>query len=367
MRVIQFIDTLRSGGKERQVVELLKGLTQTPGIECELIVMSEDTHYTYLDKLDIPVHILLRRYKKDPRIFLQLYRLLKQLQPDILHSWSSMCSIYTLPSIKLLDIQFVNGFLRDAPASFTISDKEWLRSQLTFPFSDAIVSNSKAGLNAYKVKPRKSSCIYNGFDFTRIEHLPPPEIVKKKHRITTEFTVGMVGSFANNKDFNTFIKAAHQILSKRRDVTFLAIGDGDTREQCMQSVAEKDKKYILFPGRLLDVESLVQVMTIGVLCSNKDVHGEGISNSIMEYMALCKPVVATDCGGNCELIIDNVTGYLLEAGDSGKLAERLLFLLNHPEIANKMGSEGRQHLAKEFSLSRMTAAYVKLYKNLLSS
>ncbi len=91
MKVIQYIDTFRSGGKERQLVELLKGLSQVEGIECELIVMPETTHYTDLYKLDIPVHRLVRTSTKDPSIFLRLYTLLKKIRPDILHSWSSMC------------------------------------------------------------------------------------------------------------------------------------------------------------------------------------------------------------------------------------------------------------------------------------
>ncbi len=102
-RVVQFIETLRSDGKERQLVELLKGLVHVEGIECELIVMSEETHYTDLYKLNIPVHRLVRKSRKDPAIFWRLYRLLRRIQPDSLHSWSPMwwawCQVYTFDMI----------------------------------------------------------------------------------------------------------------------------------------------------------------------------------------------------------------------------------------------------------------------------
>jgi glycosyltransferase involved in cell wall biosynthesis len=362
MRIVQFIDTLRSGGKERQLVELLKGLTKTPGIECELIVMSDSIHYAYLNELGVPIHSLLRRTKKDLTVFKRLYRLLKQIKPDILHSWSSMCSVYALPAIKLLNIKFINGFLRDAPPSLSISDKEWLRSKLTFPFSDAIVANSKAGLRAYDAPKKKSHYIYNGFDFNRITNLFAPETVKKKYRLTTKFIVGMVASFSDYKDYYTFADAALIIVSKRNDVTFLAIGDGINLESCKKKVPDKFREFIKFPGKITDVEPLVQIMTIGVLLSPR---GEGISNSIMEYMALGKPVVATDCGGNRELILDGETGYLVQNGAADELAKRILLFLDNSILAHQFGETGKQRMHDIFNLEKLTQKHVSLYKQLL--
>ena len=366
MRVVQYIDTLHAGGKERQLVELLKGLTATPGIDCELIVMSDDIHYDDLYKLDIPIHLLLRKTKKDPDIFVRLYRLLKEMQPDILHSWDSMCSVYALPVVKLLNIKLVNGFIRNAPSSLSCRNKKWLRSKITFPFSDAVVANSKAGLKTYNASGKKSYYIHNGFDFNRVTHLLTPEVVKTKHHITTDFVIGMVASFSDNKDFNIFIDAAELILNTRKDVTFLAIGDGKNREACMRRVPKSLEQFIKFPGRIKDVEALVQVLTIGVLTSNTKVHGEGISNSIMEYMALVKPVVATDCGGNRELIIDGKTGCLVPNGDASAVAEQIIFFLDNPEQAMKFGQAGQQRLKDMFSLDKLIQNHISLYNHLLT-
>ncbi len=361
-RIVQFIDTLRSGGKERQLVELLKGLVKADGIESELIVMSETTHYTDLYKLDIPVHRLVRKSRRDPAIFWRLYQLLKEIQPDILHSWGSMCSVYALPAVKLLGIRFVNGFLRNAPPILSAGDKEWRRGKLTFSFSDAIVANSRAGLLAYKAPPEKSCCIYNGFDFSRIEHLEPPDKIRTRCNITTRYVVGMVATFSDNKDFFTFIDAAMKILEIRRDVTFLAVGDGPNRRQCQERVKESNKSFILFPGRIQDVESLVQVFDIGVLCSPR---GEGISNTIMEYMALGKPVVATDCGGNRELVKEGETGFLVPNGDEADLSGRLIQFLDNSEMAARFGKAGYARLTKDFNLEKMTMKYIDLYKSLI--
>lgn len=363
-RIVQIIDTLDSGGKERQFVELVKGLVRSSEIECHLIIMSETIHYTDLFKLGVPVHTLVRRTKRDYRIFLRLFRLLRELRPDIVHSWSSMCSVYALPAVILQRIRFVNGFLRNAPPKLNHSGKEWLRSKITFPFSDAIVANSEAGLKAYNAPAGKSYCIYNGFDINRLTELQDRREVLSKYSITTKFVVGMVGSFTDNKDYKTFLDAAQHILESRDDITFLAVGEGENRKECMRGLDKNHSDLIRFLGRIRDVESLMQIFTIGVLCSNARVHGEGISNSIMEYMALGKPVLATDCGGNDELLLDGQNGYLIGHGSVEELATKILFILDNPETAHKLGSTGKHRLESAFNLERMTKEYIELYREI---
>ena len=362
MRVVHIIESLGSGGKERQLVELLKGHSKLPGLESELIIMSNEIHYNYIDKLDIPIHILTRNFRKDPGVFVRLFRLLRDRQYNILTSWGSMCSIYSLPAVLILKIKFVNGFLRDAPPKLSINDRLWIASKLTFPFSDAIVANSKAGLKAYNVPSKKSHYIYNGFDFNRIKNLQDPVHVKKMFNIDTEFVVGMVASFSERKDYNTYLTVAKTVLSKRNDVTFLAVGDGINLESCMKSVPEELKNRIILTGKIKDVESLVQVLNIGVLLST---HGEGISNTIMEYMSLGKPVVATCCGGNEELIVDGETGYLIQIRDCNGVADRLLYLLDNASHAEKMGQMGFKRLKADFSLERMAQDFANLYQKLI--
>src|SRR5699024_5560529 len=128
--------------------------------------------------------------------------------------------------------------------------------------------------------------------------------VKLKYGIVTPYTVVMAASFSNNKDYDTFYKIAKAITSKREDVTFIGVGgygkDESTYRHLLQLTT--NNKRILFPGRITDVEALVNACTVGVLFSNKKVHGEGISNSILEYMCLAKPVLANDAGGTNEIV-----------------------------------------------------------------
>ena len=114
MKILHFIDCVRAGGKERQLVELLKGLSHYKHIICELVIMSHNIHYSDLKSRNINIHYLIRKINKDPTIFTKLYSICLRFKPDVIHTWDSMTSIYAIPVAKKLRIKFINGMIRDA-------------------------------------------------------------------------------------------------------------------------------------------------------------------------------------------------------------------------------------------------------------
>ena len=362
MKILMFIDGLWAGGKERRLVELLKGLSKYQGIKSELAVMSRDIHYSSVFNLGIKVHYLIRKTKKDPRIVFKLYKLCKEFKLDIIHSWGSMPSVYTFPIARLLGIKFINAMISDAPLKLKVFSKAWTRSKLTFPFSDVIFSNSYAGLNSYNAPNNKSFCIHNGFDFGRIEKIENKETVKAKFGIENGKVVGMVASFSEKKDYKTYIGAAQKILRSRHNVTFLAIGDGVNLQKCKGMVKNGFQNRIKFLGKQNYVESLINIFDIGVLST----YTEGISNVIMEYMAFGKPVIATDGGGTNEIVIDGGTGFLVKSNSVEELADKIEYLLENEKIAAIMGDRGRERIKQEFSLEKMTNSFVSFYKRILN-
>lgn len=362
IKVLHLIDSLRLGGKERQLVELLKGLSKHHDVISELGIMSRDIHYPDVYGLNIDIKFLIRKSRKDPRILAKLYKLCKESRPDIIHSWSLMTSVYAVPVTKSLGVKLINGMVRNAP-SLKFFDKAYIGLKLTCLLSDAVVANSDAGLKAYKVGASKGMCIHNGFDFERIKNLQVEEAIRKKFHIYGEKVVGMVGSFSHFKDYETFILSAQQILNKRKDVVFLAIGgenQGDL-EKYKRFVKGGYENKIIFIKKQRAVESIINLFDIGILST----HTEGISNSIMEYMSLSKPVVATDCGGTKELVLDGKTGFLVPPSDSKSLSHRIVQLLDDVELAAKMGEESRRRIEEEFNLEKMTDTYVALYQRLM--
>ena len=323
-----------------------------------------EIRYRELDDLNVSVVTIKRSAKRDVRLFAKIYRFLAESEPHIVHTWSTMSSIYTSPTAFLQGIKIVNGMIRSAHTDMGWRDQRWIRARLTFPFADAIVSNTREGLKAFGAPSCKSLCIYNGFDFTRITALETQNTIKERWDIKTDFTVGMVASFSEYKDYDTFIGAAVRILKERDDVTFVAIGDGKHRMRVAQQIPDCCLGRIKFLGRIQDVESVINTFDIGVLMTNTRLHGEGISNAILEYMALGKPVIATDYGGNRESIANGRTGFMVPAGNDNELAAKINMLLNNRTMAACMGREGRRMVKKLFDNEKMTEQYFRLYMRL---
>lgn len=142
-----------------------------------------------------------------------------------------------------------------------------------------------------------------------------------------------------------------------KEVVFVAVGDGETLEASKKLSA--DVGALKFLGKRKNVEEIVATFDIGVLST----FTEGISNSVMEYMALRKPVVATDGGGTRELVVDGETGFLVPPGNADSLAAKIEHLLDNPDTARHMGEAGEARLKREFSLTRMDEEkYIKKMK-----
>lgn len=362
MRILFFIDCLNSGGKERRLTELMKALIEKPDIEFELVVMSNEIYYQEILDMRINIHYLIRKTKKDFSVLHKFYEICKRYNPDIVHCWDSMTAVYSVPVCKLLNIKLVNGLVIDTPTTTNILNKHWLRAKLTFPFSSTIVGNSEAGLAAYNAPKNKSFLIYNGFNFKRIGNLIDKNIIRNELKIHTTFVVGMVASFSKYKDYETYFHAAQLLLSQRSDITFLAIGNNTDTVLAQNHISDSYIKHFRLLGKKTDVESLINAMDICVLST----FTEGISNSILEYMSLGKPVVATKGGGTAEIILNNKTGFLIEQKNPNVLAEKVNILLENEDLRKVFGENAKNRIKEKFSIKLMVQGAINCYEQSLN-
>jgi glycosyltransferase involved in cell wall biosynthesis len=366
MKILMVIDSIPRGGKERRMLELIKGLKiQSDQFDIYLVSLTDTVEYKYVYDLPIKFEIIKRKFKKDFSVVFKLRRIISSFRPDIIHSWSTMASVFLSISNLFSGIPLVNGVLADAYANLNLKDKHYLRVKLTTPFSSVFISNSKAGILAYNTPPKKSVCIYNGIDFTRFENLKPIHEVEneilggpKNNRIV----IGMIAGFDDRKDFGTLVQVAIKICYARRDLIFVLIGNGPLLEILKASVpTDLLNKQIIFTGKRNDIESIIQLMDIGMLIT----FYEGISNAIIEYMAMGKPVIATRGGGTEELVIDAVNGYLVEQKNQEQIIDKLEILLDDVNQRTGMGMRGYRWVREQFDISEKTDQYIALYKKLL--
>ncbi|MGY3343707.1 MULTISPECIES: glycosyltransferase [unclassified Bradyrhizobium] len=363
IRVLHITDALGSGGKERQLVELLRGFNKIDGFTNELVVLSDTIHYDEVMSLGIKIHIFKRSRKWDFSIFEKLYSLVRRYRPNIIYSWESMCSVYASPIALISGSALINGMIQNAPLYLNFKDYTYRRFLLTAPFSTVILANSAAGLRAFRVDGRKGLCIRNGFNFDRVNDLPDVDEVKRSMDIRTKHVVGMVGRFHRERDYDTFFKAAKLVCSEREDITFVAVGEGPDLESFKQRLKCDGHSNIRILGARKRVEEIIKTFSVGVLVST---NGEGISNVILEYMALEKPVIATDAAGNREVVKDGESGFLIPSGDENALASRIKEIVDRPDFGSAFGRAGRALVEQKFGIEQMVQRHVELFRQLAS-
>lgn len=118
--------------------------------------------------------------------------------------------------------------------------------------------------------------------------------------------------------------------------------------------------FVVFAGPREDPWPIVQACDIGLFCSES----EGLSNALLEYCAAGKPTVCTDAGGNAEIVIDRMSGFVFPTGEVREAANRVIDLLRDPALSARLGAHGRRRVLEEFSVERMLDRHMELYRTL---
>jgi glycosyltransferase involved in cell wall biosynthesis len=365
IKILFFIESLHYGGKERLVVELLSYLKKHNEYELMLVLIKKDIQYTDFLNLRIPYEVIERKWsKKDPGLFIKFYNISKNFQPDIIHTFGSMSTFYSLPTVMLRNTPLINSQISDAPPRIKKWSFFYFMSRINFRFSKLIVSNSQAGLKSYKIENKKGKVIYNGISLDRFGRLRNKEEMKEIYGIKTPYIIIMVATFSDNKDYDKYINIAKKLNSLRRDVTFVSVGDGSHFERIKNRVDNEKIPNIIFTGRISDVESLISACDIGTLFSP---NGEGISCAITEYMALGKPVIANDAGGTKEIVKNEINGYLITEETAEEIAELINNLIDDNNRRQVMGEAGRNLIHESFTIDRMGKEFEKVYGEIFLS
>ena len=358
MKILFITDAIKYGGKERRFGELLKYLLEQK-ITYEIIVFNKNKDLFWGDDERSKIHFLERNKKNIIKNVIYFFKLCRRIRPDIVHCWYSIATLYFLPISKLLRIKFIDSRVSGAPKTINIVSNQMLISIMSNSLSDIILANSEAGLKAFRVNRKKGYCIHNGFNFDRIKNLAAINEIKSMWNIKTKFVVGMIATFSNQKDYQTYLQSAASLLKLRNDITFLAVGDGPLRSSIMKEFSDADK--IIFTGWCDIVEPIMNICNVGVLLTNPDIHGEGIPNALVEFMALGKPVIATKGGGTAELVNEGESGYLIEPKNPKLLYEKIIYFIDNPEIAKIFGVNGKKIIETHFNITKMERKFHQLY------
>lgn len=364
-RLLFLIDELDIGGTEQQLFELVKRLNRhkyTPFVCC----FRPGRLSQEIEALGVPVCTLRKKAKFDLGLILSLIRLIRRERIDLVqtylftaNTWARLAAILARAPIIVSSERNVNMWGERYKRIFSRVLDRWTHA--TIANSEAV----KEYLVSKGIAPQKIHVIPNGVDPERFITTTPPEETKTHLGIPSHHqVVGLIARLEPAKDVHTFLRAAATIARQTKEVSFLIVGGGSLQadlEREAQQLGIADR--VTFTGPRRDIPRLLAACDLTVLSSLK----EGMSNTIMESMAAGKPIVATDVGGNAELITEGETGFLVPTRNPTALAAAIQQLLDDPARAQRMGQQARTRITQLFSAASLAARTERLYDELVGS
>jgi sugar transferase (PEP-CTERM/EpsH1 system associated) len=362
--IAHVVHSLGVGGLENGVVNLVNA--PAAGVRHVIVCMTRDG--TLRCRLDpaISVFSLNKHPGHDLPTFFRLVRLLRQLNPGLVHSrnWATFDAIVAarLARVPVVvhgehgrDITDPHGLHRH---------RNQLRRWLS-PLVDCFVTVSddlgRWLVTEVRIPPRKVRTIPNGVDATRFAPCQRTSARTALGLVDTGPVVGTVGRLDPVKDHQGLVRAFATVRRDHPDAVLVIAGDGPCREELCALIGKLGlQPHVRLLGERDDIPTVLGAMDVFVLPSI----AEGMSNTIIEAMACGLPVVATRVGGNCELVEDGVTGKLIPPQDVATLATAINRYLSSAERRAADGQSARQRVLDGFSLERMRAAYADLYASL---
>lgn len=362
------------GGLENGLVNLINRIPAQRFRHAIICLTDYSEFRQRLTRSDVPVFALNKPPGNSPATQFRLWRLLKRLRPDIVHTRNMGALEAALPAaLAGVPVRIHGEHGRDVDDLDGTNVRRQIVRRLYKPFVHQYIALSQ-DLASYLqdkigVPPSRVAQIYNGVDATlfhpageRRDAVPHPDFCGPEH-----FVIGTVGRMQGVKDPLTLAKAFVRLMQTMPDAAqrlrLVMIGEGPLRERARKLLAEGGvDEFAWLPGERNDVARIMRSFDLFVLPSL----AEGISNTILEAMATGLPVLATAVGGNPELIQAGVTGTLVPRDDPESMARAMRTYAENDEVCRRQGMEARRAIESRFGMEAMVNAYMTIYDKLLA-
>lgn len=363
---MHIVPSLNVGGREKILLELIKRADREKfeiGVCC-----LKDGGKLYEQFLNENIAIKCFHKRKngvDKGLYFRLGNYLKEQKTDIVHTHNPGVLIYGAIGAMLggagAIINTEHGY------EYSIGRPKKVVEALLRHWIDMTISVSntlKDQLSNSMIQSKKITTIYNGIDPSPYNEISAPYSLRKRFGfLPTDTIVGNVARLAEVKNHCLLLRAMKKVIEEIPQAKLLIVGDGELRNKL--EVFAKDlgiSNNVVFGGEVDNVSELLRMMDIFVLSSTY----EGISITILEAMASGKAVVATNVGGNPEIIINGETGILVPVNDKDTMAQAIITLLKDRDRALLMGIKGRRRVEECFNINAMVKRTEKLYLTLFA-
>ena len=358
-----------TGGLENGVVNLINHMPED-AYRHAVLALTEVTDFRHrIQRSDVEFISLRKPPGQGLWQFPKLYKLFRQLRPQIVHSRNLAALEVQAPAWAAgVPVRLHGEHGRDVGDldGSNVTYQRLRRLYKPFVHHHIALSRDLADYLVDKVHvPRsKITQAYNGVDTDRFFPAPqgPTPIDGCPFDPAQHWLVGTVGRMQTVKDQTLLARAFVQALTLdpalKARLRLVMVGEGPLRAQAQAILQAAGVAHLAWlPGERSDVADIMRGLHAFALPSL----AEGISNTILEAMASGLPVVATDVGGNADLVQQGQTGVIVPAADAQAMAQQLVALANNPEQARAMGQAGRQRVLDHFSMRAMVATYQGVY------
>lgn len=373
--VLQLIDSFEQGGSERQALQLTELLHVSGRFDLRLASLNPDgplkKEIEKLELGEVPAYPLTSFHDfQAGRQLWRFARYLKRARVDVLHTHDFYTNVFGMFAGALARVPVRIASRRETTGMRSASQHK--AQALGYKLAHQVLANSeavRAQLLSEGVGKDKITVIYNGLELERVR--PPAALSKGEALAALGLDLALqrrplVTIVANMrlpvKDHSMFLNVARRTNAAIPNAGFLLAGEGDLQPAIRaQAEALGLAEKCFFVGRCEKLAELLFASDVCVLTSKS----EGFSNSILEYMAAARPVVATDVGGAREAVVEGETGYLVASGDDAAMAERVVSLLEDADKARAMGEQGHRVVKEKFSRAAQLQQTEELYDRLL--
>ena len=373
-RIVHIVHHFDTGGMENGMVNLFNTLPPQRFRHAVICLTDYRSFRQRITAQSVDFYALNKLPGQDYSWVPRLWKLLRRLQPDIVHT----------RNLSALEAQFVAAAAgirhtihgehgRDVFDLHGLSRKYTVLRRAAQPFVSQYIAVSRDLASwlreTVRVPLRKIHQIYNGVDCEKfrprsVSGGARPQILPEGFAADDSVVFGSVGRMAEVKDYPTLTRAFIQLLYDHPDANarLVIVGEGVARAPCLKLLAAAgvaDRAWL--PGERHDIAEILQAFDVFVLPSLN----EGISNTLLEAQASALPVIATRVGGNVELVEDGVNGTLVTPTDVAGMAQALLSYLGAPARIAREGAYARQRVVDDFSIPAMAEAYASVYEQVL--